>query len=94
MSMSSPMSVILVIWAIVVCIYLALIFVTSFVGLREEDTLYLSAGESKMAAEQQVVQKRIDKVAPVRRLFGYGSLAMSVVLAGTWIVSVVRDLTH
>jgi len=94
MSMSSPMMVILAIWAVFVCAYIVLLFIGSFVNLHEEDTLYLSAGEMKLAAEQREVQKRIDKIAPLKRGVGYGSLAMTVVLAGAWIVSVVHELTH
>ncbi len=92
--MSSPMMIILAIWAVFVAAYIVLIFIGSFVNLHEEDTLYLSAGETKLAAEQREVQKRIDKIAPFKRGVGYGSLAMTVILAGAWIVSVVRELTH
>ena len=92
--MSSPLSIVLTIWVVVVGIYLVLIFVGSFVGLREEDTLYLSAGESKLAAEQQEVQKRIGKIAPYKKGFAYGSLAMTAVLAAVWIAGVVRELMH
>jgi hypothetical protein len=94
MSMSSPMSIILAIWAVVVGIYLVLLFIGSLVGLREEDTLYLSAGEARLEAEQRQVQKRIDKLAPYKRGFAYGSLAMTAVLAAVWIASVVRELMH
>src|SRR6202165_1066249 len=93
-AMSSPMSIILAIWAVVVGIYLVLLFIGSLVGLREEDTLYLSAGEAKLEAEQQLVQKRIGKLAPYKRGFAYGALAMTVVLAATWIAGVVRELMH
>jgi hypothetical protein len=94
MSMSSPMSIILAIWTVVVGIYIVLLFIGSLVGLREEDTLYLSAGEAKMEAEQRQVQKRIGKLAPYKRGFAYGAIAMTVVLAATWIASVVRELMH
>ncbi len=94
MSMSSPLMIILTIWAVIVAGYIVLLFVSSFVGLREEDTLYLSAGETNLAAEQQQVQKRIARLAPLKRGFAYGSLAMTVVLAGAWIVSVVHELGH
>ena len=90
--MSSPLMVILIIWAVVVAAYGILLFIASFVGLREEDTLYLSAGETNLAAEQRQVQNRINKLAPFKRGFGYGSLAMTVILAGAWIVSVVKEL--
>lgn len=92
MSMSSPLTIVLVIWAAVVGVYLLLIFVGSFMNLREEDTLYLSAGESKMAAAQSEVQARINRLEPIRRWFAYGSLAMTVILAGTWITGVVHEL--
>jgi hypothetical protein len=94
MSMSSPLNIVLAIWVVVVGIYFVLLFVGSLVGLREEDTLFLSAGEAKLEAEQRQVQKRIDRLSPYKRGFAYGSLAMTVVLAAVWIASVVRELMH
>ena len=91
MSLSSPLTISLAIWGVVVIIYLALLFVGSFVGMREEDTIYLSAGESKLQAEQQVIQNRIKKLEPFKLAFGWGSLAMTLVVAGIWLVGVVRQ---
>ena len=92
--MSSTLMIILTIWAVVVGLWLVLMFVGSFVSLREEDTLYLSAGETKLAAEQRQVQNLIARLAPLKRGFAYGAIAMTVVLAGTWIVSVFQELSH
>jgi len=94
MSMSPSMMIILTIWAVVVGLYVVLLFIGSFLGLRTEDTLYLSAGESKLEAEQRQVQKRIARIAPLKRGLAYGSVAMTAVLAGTWMVSVFHDLMH
>lgn len=92
MSLSSPLLVILILWGVSVTIYLILIFVGSIVGLREEDTLYLSAGEARLEAEQQIIQRRISKLDPLKHWFGLASLALTVVAAVVWGVSAVREL--
>ena len=92
MELSSPLTISLTIWGLVVIVYLALLFVGSFVGMREEDTIYLSAGESKLQAQQQVIQKRIQRLQPFKQGFGYGALVMTIVVAGIWGFGAVREL--
>jgi len=88
----SVLQVVAVLWGVVSGIYLLLFLVGSIVGLREEDTLYLSAGESKMAAEQRDIQKRVNKVAAYTHIFGWAALGLTVVLAGIWLFGVAREL--
>ena len=88
----SPLEIVLVIWAVVTIIYTALFLYRSIVGMKEEDNLYLSAGESRMAAEQREIMKHINKLDGVTRGFGWSALAMTVVLAGMWGYSVFRVL--
>ena len=79
-------------WAVVTAAWLVLMVYRSFVGMREEDTIYLSAGEAKMEAEQRVIHERMNKLAPYTRSLGWGSLALAIVCAGIWGYGVLGEL--
>ena len=89
---SSPIEIVAAIWGAVVVIYLGLFLFRSVVGMREEDTLYLSAGEEKLAAEQREIMKRITKLDSYIHIAGYAALGMTVVLAGMGIYNAVKQL--
>jgi len=88
----SPIEIVAILWGIVTVIYFALFLYRSIVGLKEEDTLYLSAGEARLEAQQREVMKRIIKLDSYSHKIGYAALAMTVILAGMWIFSVAREL--
>ena len=88
----SPLELTVYAWAVVASIYLLLFLYRSIVGMKEEDTLHLSAVESKMDDEQREVMKRIHRIEPVTRGFGWATLAMSFLVAGAWGYSVYRQL--
>jgi hypothetical protein len=92
MSLSSPIEIVAAIWGAVTVAYFALFLYRSVVGMKEEDTLYLSVGEERLAAEQREVMKRIYKLDAYSRKVGYAALAMTVVLAVMWVTSVIREL--
>ena len=88
----SPMEIVGACWAVVTALYFALLIYRSIVGLHEEDTLYLSAGEAKMEAEQRVVMKRIHKLDGYSRMIGYTALALTAVLGGMWVYDAAKQL--
>ncbi len=88
----SALQVTLTVWAVVAAIYLLLFLYRSIVGMKEEDTLYLSAGETRLAQEQQEVMKLLSKIEPVTKWFGWATLVMTVLLCGIWAYSVFKDL--
>jgi Zn-dependent protease len=92
MSEFSLLQILAGLWGIVTAAWLALMVYRSFVGMREEDTIYLSAGEAKMEAEQRVILARLQKLAPYTRSLGYGSLALALVCAGIWGYGALREL--
>ena len=79
-------------WGIVTAAWVVLMVYRSFIGMREEDTIYLSAGEAKMEAEQRVIHARLQKIAPYTRSLGYGSLALALACAGIWVYRVLGEL--
>ena len=92
MSAYSPLQIVLAIWSLVTLIYILLFVYRSIVGAKEEDSLFLSAGESHMAAEQREIMKRVHKLDPITRIFGFAALGMTVILAGVWGYGVFRQL--
>ncbi|MGD1073792.1 MAG: hypothetical protein ABSB15_27080 [Bryobacteraceae bacterium] len=92
MSAYSPLQVTIVLWAAVTIVYIALFLYRAIVGAKEEDTLFLSAGESHMATEQRQIMQRVNKVQPATRAFGIATLVMTIVVAGVWSYSVFRQL--
>ncbi len=45
--LSSPIEIVAALWGVVVILYLALFLFRSVIGMKEEDTLYLSVGEER-----------------------------------------------
>ena len=88
----SPIQMVAIVWGVVTAIYLGLFLIRSVVGMHEEDNLYLSVGETKLADQQREVMKSIGKWDNVTHKVGYAALFMTVVLAITWGVSVFREL--
>lgn len=87
----SPMGIVGICWAVVTALYFGLLLYRSIVGLHEEDTLYLSAGEAKMEAEQREVMKRITKLDHYSRGIGFTSLALTLILAGMWVYDAAKQ---
>ncbi len=88
----SPILVVAIIWGIVTAAYFALFLYRSIVGLKEEDTLYLSAGEARLEAQQRQVMKQITKLDSYSHKIGYAALGLTVLLAAMWIYSVAKEL--
>jgi hypothetical protein len=86
------MGIVAAIWGAVTIVYVALFLFRSVVGMKEEDTLYLSVGEQRLAAEQREIMKRITKLDSYTHKVGYAALVMTVLLAGMWVYSVVKIL--
>lgn len=78
-------SSVLVLWAAVTVAFVAVMFWKSFAGLKEEDTLFLSEGEAKEAAEQQKIITRVKGLAGWAKVLGIASLVLLLVAGGIWI---------
>jgi hypothetical protein len=88
----SPIEIVAVVWGGVVVLYFVLFLYRSIVGMHEEDTLYLSAGEARLEAQQREVMKQITKLDAYSRKLGIAASAMTVILAGMWVYSVAQNL--
>lgn len=88
----TPLQVAIGLWAIVTIAYIALYLYRAIVGAKEEDSLFISAGEAHMAEEQRQIMQRINKVEPATRAFGIATAVMTAVLIGVWGYTVFREL--
>jgi len=75
----------------VTIVFLALLLYRSLVGMKEEDTLILSAAESKLEEEQKQIQTRLHQIQPYLRGFGWASAGLLAVVAGIWIYRGMKD---
>jgi len=92
MSAYSPLQVVIGLWAFVTIVYIALFLYRAIVGAKEEDSLFISAGEAHMAEEQRQIMVRVNQVEPATRAFGIATAVMTVVVIGAWGYSVFREL--
>jgi hypothetical protein len=87
----SALTVLTVAWAAVTIIFLSLLLYRSLVGMKEEDTLILSAAESKLEEEQREIQNRLQHIQPYLRVFGWTSAALLAAVAGIWVYRGLKD---
>jgi hypothetical protein len=73
-------------------LYLVLLLVSSVFGMHEQDTIDLSAVETKRASDQKAMMKTITSLGTATRYVGFASLALGVILAVMWVLSVVQNL--
>jgi hypothetical protein len=87
----SLLTILTVLWVAVTIIFLSLLLYRSLVGMKEEDTLILSAAESKLEEEQKQIQDRLHHIQPYLRGFGWSSLALLVAVGGIWVYRGLKD---
>jgi hypothetical protein len=81
----SLLTIVTVAWVAVTIVFLSLFLYRSLVGMKEEDTLILSAAESKLEEEQKQIQSRLHQIQPYLRGFGWASAVLLAVVVGIWI---------
>jgi hypothetical protein len=91
MSLSST-QIVIALWAIVTACYVVIMVFRSIVGQKEDDSLFLSAGEARMEAQQHEVVKRITKLDVYSHWVGAVALTFTVILVGMWLYSVLKNL--
>jgi hypothetical protein len=88
------LSSVLILWAVVTVAFVAVMIWKSFAGLKEEDTLILSAGEAKAAVEQQEIIARVERLASWAKALGIASLVLLLLAGGIWIYPGIAGFNH
>lgn len=73
---ASILSVLLIIWAGVTLVFGALMMWKYLVGMREDNMVILDANEAAMAAEQQEITAKVQRIGGLAKIFGFLSLAL------------------
>ena len=80
----SPMTVGLITWGAVTAVFGVLLGYRSLLSMREDDQLFLDRAESKMEEEQQELIKKLARITPYTKGFGFASLGLLVLVAVLW----------
>ena len=87
MSGVSPMVMAgIVVWCAVTLIFFVLMGYRSLLSMREDDQLFLNQAESAVQTEQQLVIRRVERITPYAKGFGFASLGLLLLVSGVWIV--------
>lgn len=76
---------IVAIWAVVTVILIALSIHRSIFIMREEDTLFVSAGERSTKSEYEATIQRLKRLESVLKIFSFASGALTLLVAGMWL---------
>ena len=81
----SPLTLSLVVWAVITGLFGVLAIYRSLISMKEDDQLFLSAGESKIEAEQKEIIIKLNRITPWTKGLGFASLGLLFLSGGIWI---------
>ena len=73
------------IWAVVTVILIALSVHRSIFVMREEDTIFVSAGENGRKSEYEMTVQRLKRLESVLKTFSFASGTLALLIAVLWI---------
>ena len=76
---------IIAIWAVVTVILIALSIHRSIFIMREEDTIFVSAGERSTNSEYATTIQRLKRLESVLKVFSFASGALTLLVAVMWL---------
>jgi len=85
MSGFSPITWALFVWGAVTTIFVILMIYRSLVAMREDDQLFLNPNETNLEQEQKEVLRKMTRLAPYTKGFGFASAGLAVVVVGLWV---------
>jgi len=71
-----------IIWAVITAVLVILLIYRSTLSMHEDDQLFLDEASSSMRIEQEQLQTRMRKLAPLVKIFGAASAVLILVIAG------------
>src|ERR1700730_381299 len=90
MSGLSTLEILLILWAAVTVVFVGLLIYRSLVGMKEEDTLILSAAEARIE-EQRLILIRLSQIRPYLLGLGWLSGVLLAAIAGLWIFQKLKE---
>jgi len=72
-------------WVVLAVLWLALLAYRAMLASREEDTLFLTKGETNVAQEQHALVSKLERLSKPIWVFGIGAGVLLVVILGVWL---------
>jgi len=85
------MLALLIAWGVITVTFIALCIYRSYLGLREEDQLFLEKGEERMAREQQELIAKLQRLSKPIMILGVISGLLLLVIAGVAINDALKN---
>jgi hypothetical protein len=81
MSAISPIYAMLIAWGAVTAVFVVLLIYRSLISMKEDDQLFLGAGEAQLEQEQREVITRLQRLSPYMKGFGIASVGLLAIMA-------------
>ena len=81
MSGISPIYLMLIAWGAVTAVFIVLAIYRSLISMKEDDQLFLGAGEAQLEQEQREVITRLQRLSPYMKGFGIASVGLLAIMA-------------
>ena len=81
MSAISPIYAMLIAWGAVTAVFIVLLIYRSLISMKEDDQLFLGAGEAQLEQEQREVITRLPRLSPYMKGFGIASVGLLAIMA-------------
>ena len=88
----SSLTILWIVWGAVTVVFVALLSYRSLIGMKEDDQIFLDPAEASLENEQREIVKRIQRLSPYVRGFGFASAAALVTIAGLYTYPVLKEL--
>ena len=78
------LSTLMVIWITATVILVGLLIYRALLSMKEDDQIFLGAGEQHMAQEQAVLVGKVQMIGRYSLIMGIVSVVLLLVIAGLW----------
>jgi hypothetical protein len=79
------MTSMLIVWAVITTVFVALMIYRSLISMKEDDQLFLDPAESKIEEEQRQIITKVIRITPYTKGFGFASLGLLVLIGVMWV---------
>lgn len=89
---SSALTILWIVWGAITVVFVALLVYRSLISMKEEDQIFLDPAEASLENEQREIVKRIQRLSPYVKGFGFASAASLVTIARLYTYPVLKEL--
>jgi hypothetical protein len=87
----SSLTILWIVWGAITVVFVALLIYRSLISMKEEDQIFLDPAEASLENEQREIVKRIQRLSPYVKGFGFASAASLVTIAGLYTYPVLKE---